>query len=213
MAEKQRRIEAKREKQEAMARHENEVQKQQSSKKSQPIVPTPSSWTKLRPPVVHTAPSTSSRVVSPSKHDTKSESNTRQVSAITTTKKPVTQTITRTKKVVPVDRLSYYIKPLSRSKVGKKVSPIFELLQNESTFEVGRKLLMLEGQTGKCRDELAETLALRVRLERGIKAEKSVVKRCKRQIAEAEKKTQKRWNIFGLSKNKEEDIHKELVNL
>ena len=215
MAEKQRRIEAKREKQEAMARHENEVQKQQSSKTSQPIAPTPSSSssTKLRPPVVHTAPSTSSRVVSPSKHDTKSESNTRQVSAITTTKKPVTQTITRTKKVVPVDRLSYYIKPLSRSKVGKKVSPIFELLQNESTVDVGRKLLMLEGQTGKCRDELAETLALRFRLERGIKAEKNFVKRCKRQIAEAEKKTQKRWNIFGLSKNKEEDIHKELVNL
>ena len=84
---------------------------------------------------------------------------------------------------------------------------------NESTVEVGRKLLHLESETKTCRDELADTLALRVRLERGIKAEQQLVKRSKKKIDEQERKTKNKWNVFGLSKVDAKEVNKKLVQL
>ena len=202
-AEKQRRLEAKKEKQEAMRRHEAQQQQQANQME-------PKSFSRSHRPT-DTTPSATK--VASSSRDTKEEVSSRQVNTTLTTKNKSTTSKAPRKKLV-VDKLSYYIKPQARKgTASKKVSPIFALIQNESTVEVGRKLLHLESETKTCRDELAETLALRVRLERGIKAEQQLVKRSKKKIDEQERKTKNKWNVFGLSKVDAKEVNKKLVQL
>ena len=202
-AEKQRRLEAKKEKQEAMRRHE--AQQQQQANQMEPKSSSRSHRPTGATPTATTEAALSSR-------DTK-EVSSRQANATLTTKNKSTTPKAPRKKLV-VDKLSYYIKPQARKgTASKKVSPIFALIQNESTVEVGRKLLHLESETKTCRDELAETLALRVRLERGIKAEQQLVKRSKKKIDEQERKTKNKWNVFGLSKVDAKEVNKKLVQL
>ena len=201
-AEKQRRLEAKKEKQEAIRRHEAQQQQQA-------IQMEPKSSSRSHRPTGTTPTATE---VASSSRDTKAVSSRQDNTTLTTKSKPTASKAPRKKLVV--DKLSYYIKPQARKgTASKKVSPIFALIQNESTVEVGRKLLHLESETKTCRDELADTLALRVRLERGIKAEQQLVKRSKKKIDEQERKTKNKWNVFGLSKVSEKEVHKTLVQL
>ena len=204
-AEKQRRALQKREKQEAMLRHEAEVNEKHENEEGK----TSFTRTRRRPEGTIT---TSTSSVSSTTNGTKTEPS-RQLSTSKSKMKSTTSTIPRRKKKVVVDKLSYYIKPPMGRKVGKKVSPIFSLIQNDSTVEVGRRLLKLEGETRTCREELAETLALRVRLERGIKMEQQLVKTSKKQIEDQEKKIKSKWNIFGLAKVDEKEVHKKLISL
>jgi len=173
-ADRQRRMEAKLEKQAAMARHEAEVQRQQQKLQS---------GNAALSTMVSSSPAKSAVV-------------TRNASSPSTARK---------KKTVVVDRLSFYIKPSSTG--GKEVSPIFALLQNDSTVEDGRKLMVMEVEAQRCKDELVELVALKPRLEDGIKREEKSITKSRATIDEQERKHGR------LSSLDDEAIHKKLAEM
>ena len=173
-ADRQRRMEAKLEKQAAMARHEAEVQRQQQKVQS---------GNAALSTMVSSSPAKSAVVTS----------------------KASSPSIARKKKTVVLDRLSFYIKPSSEG--GKDVSPIFALLQNDSTVEDGRKLMVMEVEAQRCKDELVELVALKPRLEDGIKREEKSITKSRATIDEQERKHGR------LSSLDDEAIHKKLAEM
>jgi len=118
----------------------------------------------------------------------------------------------KAKKTVTVDQLSYYIKSKKR-KGDTNASPIFDLLQDKSTVEEGRRLLILEADTYTCKEEHNDLVAQRSRLEKGIQAEENNIKKSEDEIAELERKTTSKWavsmkNMFG-GKNVEKALEEE----
>ncbi|KAL7541991.1 hypothetical protein ACHAXR_011413 [Thalassiosira sp. AJA248-18] len=179
VADRQRRMEAKLEKQAAMALHEAEVRKQQK------IEMASSSRSNVGSSTLAVGITTTSA------YDTKLMSS-RQLAA----KNRMITPSGRKKKAIVVDRLSLYIKP---SRKGKKVSPIFNLLQNESTVEEGRKLMILEVETQRCKNELADLVGQKAKLEKGIKMEEHIIERSQKEIKDEERKTQSKWGISRLA--------------
>lgn len=114
-----------------------------------------------------------------------------------------------------VDQLSYYIKN-KRTFVGRElssdglptgraVSPIFGMLQNESTAENGRKLLVLETDVYKCKEEYNKLVSQKNSLEGGIQVEELNIKKSEEEIAELERNRR----LFNQrEKDIEEDIQK-----
>ena len=110
--------------------------------------------------------------------------------------------------MVQNDRLSLYVK--TSRKGGKNRPQIFDLLQNESTVEDGRKLLVLENKTRLCKDELAELVGQKVRMKKGIKMEEELIASSQKEISAQDRKTQSNWNFFGLSLSDDKSMDKKL---
>jgi hypothetical protein len=109
------------------------------------------------------------------------------------------------------DQLSLYIKSKPRTQsggtnffgrevasdgipTGSAVSPIFDMLQNNSTAN-GRRLLVLETDAHKCKEEYNKLIAQRTRLRKGVQAEGKIIKKSEEEIAELERKLSSKWMI------------------
>ena len=120
----------------------------------------------------------------------------------------------RKTKTVVVDRLSFYIKP-SRKK-GKKnteVSPIFDLIQEKGTIEDGRKLMVLEVETQRCKDKIAEMVDQRAGLLQGLKKEEQTIKECKLMIEKQDRVIDHNYDIEDLSSYNEVDMQNLLAEM
>jgi len=114
------------------------------------------------------------------------------------------------------DQLSFYIKSKPRTGASASfwaVSPIFDMLQNKSTAENGRKLLILETDVRKCWEENSKLVAQRSSLEMGLQAEENNIKKSEDEIAELERKMSSKWtismkNMFG-GRNVEKALEEE----
>jgi hypothetical protein len=120
----------------------------------------------------------------------------------------------KAKKTVSVDQLSFYIKSKPK-RSGANVSPIFDLLQDKSTAEKGRKLLILEADTQTCREELKELSGQKSRLENGIEAEKKGIIKKEKIINDLAEETADKFmisfkNIFGGSSKSSKSLEEEL---
>jgi hypothetical protein len=203
-AEKQRQLEAKREKQAFMARYEADAQQQQQNiqgkgaEQKKEVTKGP-----VHDESAPVALLSTSHKPSPSLQ-------------MTTERSGDSMPLSKAKKVVSVDQLSYYIKIRSRKGV-TNISPIFDLLQNKRTLEKGRRLLILEADTYTCKEEYNELIAQRTRLEKGIEAEENNIKKSEEEIADLERKTSSKWaisikNIFGKTVEKVLEKEDELVD-
>ena len=130
-------------------------------------------------------------------HDTKEETNEVEV-------EHPTPTIEKQK--VAIDKLSDYIKPHSKKDRTSKVSPIFDLIQNENTVEVGRKLMSLELDSKRARDKIEELISLKRRLTGGIKLEEESIKSCQEAILRQDRHIHLRWGMSNFSEYNEEKM-------
>jgi len=110
------------------------------------------------------------------------------------------------KQKVAIDKLSDYIKPHSKKDKSSKVSPIFDLIQNENTVEVGRKLMSLELDSKRARDKIEELIALKRRLTGGIKLEEESIKSCQEAICRQDRHIHLRWGMSNFSEYNEEKM-------
>jgi hypothetical protein len=172
--EKQRRLEAKREKQMAIARYEAQVQQQQEHEQVRPNEG--DQKTALTTLNVQAAPFLPRSISSMS---------------IQTAKKVSTQS-----GIARFGQLSYYIKK-NNGKHTKNVSPIFDLLQKESTVEKGRRLLILEANTFTCKEELRELTLQKSRLEQGIQTEENFIKNSEEEIKKEDRKVSNKFGWLG----------------
>eukprot|EP00984_Skeletonema_dohrnii_P003676 scaffold1271_cov149-Skeletonema_dohrnii-CCMP3373.AAC.6 len=203
-AEKQRQLEAKLEKQAVMARYEADTQQQHQRGKIQGNGYEAEQKREVSKRTLH---ADSAPFVPISTSDKPSSSL-----QMTAKRRDASLPPGKAKKTVTVDQLSYYIKSKKR-KGDKNASPIFDLLQDKSTVEKGRRLLILEADTYACKEEHNDLVAQRSRLEKGIQAEENNIKKSEDEIAELERKTSSKWavsmkNMFG-GKNVEKALEEE----
>ena len=172
--EKHRRLEAKREKQMAIARYEAEVQQQQEHEQ-----------------------------VHPNKGDQKTAVTTLNVQAApflppsihNLNLQAANKNGTQSGKL-SFGQLSYYIKK-NTGEDANNVSPIFNLLQEESTIEKGRRLLILEANTFTCKEKLRELALQKSRLEQGIQVEEILIKKSEEEIIEQDRKVSTSFSWLG----------------
>jgi len=127
-------------------------------------------------------------------HDTKEETKEVEV-------EHPTPTIEKHK--VAIDKLSDYIKPHSKKDKSTNISPIFDLIQNENTVAVGRKLMSLELDSKRARDKIEELIALKRRLTGGIKLEEESIKSCQDAILRQDRHIHLRWGMSNFSEYNE----------
>ena len=194
-AEEQRRLDAKREKLAAMAKHEEEVQQQQKKKKKKNMQRNMEvEEKKLNAESTPFVPSTSTSTII-GKSIPRRQVSGKKRGGISSS--PSSST-TKTKKETTVAQLSYYIKSTNR-KGSKNISPIFDLLQTESTAEKARQLLVLEGEIHKSKEELKELVGKRTGLLNGIGFEERIIKQ-KNNAIEIQKKKIEWWLITAMKK-------------
>ncbi|KAL7538711.1 hypothetical protein ACHAXR_008739 [Thalassiosira sp. AJA248-18] len=198
-ADRRRHMVAKREKQADMALHESKIQQQQKSQ-----------MRKKTPTRAHSEPAITS--VKPVKETMPSATVSSHQLLTLKKSKSTTPSIARKKKGIAVDLLSSYIKPSRKGP--KNVSPIFDMIQNKSTVETGRRLMNLEAETQWCKEKLAELEGLKKRLTKGIAMEEQSIIKSRKTIVDQDKKIKTKWSIHKFEKMKEiiEDAQKSIEN-
>ena len=139
--------------------------------------------------------------------------------ATTTSCKPTNVNVQSVKNCTPkvVDQLSYYIKNerayLGRevssdgTPTGRAVSPIFSMLQDESTAENGRKLLVLGSDELVLKEEYNKLVTQKISLKETIQAEVVKIKKMGEEIAKLE---QNRELFDERGKHIEAEVEKKL---
>jgi len=155
---------------------------------------------KLRSQYTSVSPTPTDEVIISPRHSASKVKTTKQRSAQTS--KPI---------VMPTN-FSLYIKR-ERLKKNQVISPIFNLLQNETTRDKGRQLMRLEADTRACKQELSQLHKRKEGLRNEISQENTRIVKWNEELKQIEKEMQVKYALDNFLHMDKQDLNKVLFQM